>query len=135
MKRLENGFTFIEMVVAIMVIGLVVGGLTATLATVLSNPNQNREMATAQFLLQGMAEQILMERRNASYGYSGFTSTFASITVSNLNFTRTVSISQPAANTSGCPAIASAGHCKLVILTVSAPSSAAMKTTLLLTSY
>ncbi|MBF0182843.1 MAG: type II secretion system protein [Magnetococcales bacterium] len=67
-QPIQAGFTFIELLVAIISIGLVVGGLGAAAVTALQSPTLNREILQGNFLLQEVMEKIQARRRHWQNG-------------------------------------------------------------------
>ncbi|MBF0096396.1 MAG: hypothetical protein HQM04_02245 [Magnetococcales bacterium] len=61
---MSQGFTFIEVLVTIISIGLVVGGLGAAAVTAMQAPTLNREAMQANFLAQEVLEQLQARRRH-----------------------------------------------------------------------
>ena len=155
MKR--NGFTFMEVLVAIVAIGMVVTGLGATVAATLRHPVLGREITQATFVAQTIMDEIIADRRrlrppdpdlDPSYqtGFARITEGFPpgfptvlvrpSVTIDGADFVPTVTITEPIPDdVDGCPKAASLGDCRLVALTVAAPSGAVIRATILFVKY
>ncbi|MBF0420648.1 MAG: hypothetical protein HQL78_10850 [Magnetococcales bacterium] len=126
-----RGFTFIEVLVAIVGIGMVVSGLTATLAAALKDTSVIREANQATFVAQATMEDIIASRR---IDYNAITTTFADVTVGSNTFTRGVTLSALVAGDNGCPTAAAAG-CQMAAVVVTGPAGGVARATMVFSPY
>ncbi|MBF0423349.1 MAG: type II secretion system protein, partial [Magnetococcales bacterium] len=88
----SSGFTFIEILVAIVGIGMVVSGLTAGLAASLKNTAVVREAYQATFIAQATMEDVLLTRRVAYDNITdAYCASLGSLAVGGKTFSRNVS--------------------------------------------
>ncbi|MBF0368777.1 MAG: prepilin-type N-terminal cleavage/methylation domain-containing protein [Magnetococcales bacterium] len=130
----HRGYTFLEVIVVIVVIGMVAAGLSSAMVTSLQNPTLNREVAQATFVAQQTLDTILTDRRSGdpAKGYDNTTTAFATTILAGKVFTPTVTVSAQGAGSNGCPAGA---DCKLVEVSVVAPGGATIEAATLLIDY
>ncbi|MBF0434505.1 MAG: hypothetical protein HQL77_03925 [Magnetococcales bacterium] len=126
-----RGFTFIEVLVAIVGIGMVVSGLTATLAVALKDTSVIREANQATFVAQATMEDIIASRR---INYNAITTTFADVTVGSNTFTRNVTLNALVAGDNGCPTAAAAG-CQMAAVVVTGPAGGVARATMVFSPY
>ena len=126
-----RGFTFLEVLIAIVGIGIVVTGLGATVAVALRAPTLSRETAQATFIAQEMMDRMVADRRRGLT--TPPTACFQPITTLPGGATFTCSVTALASplsgGNSGCPATAAAGDCQLLTLTVTSPLGGVIRAT------
>lgn len=129
------GFTFMEVLVTIVTIGLVVTGLAAAVVAALKNPNLARENSQATYISRLTMDKIVSERR--SNGMDGVVSQFLPQlpAVGGNLFVRALTVTEPPPGSNGCPAVATVGACKLAALTVTSPAGGVVRATALFISY
>lgn len=138
----QSGVTLIELIVGIVVLGMVVATVSATLVASVRDPVLAREISQANFVAQRVAESVLQARRApATGGFAAVASSSGSLVVDGRTYSYTTTVTQPGPGASGCPSTTGvvAGDCKLVVVAVTVPTPGAetvqVQSTLLLTKY
>ncbi len=132
--RWTAGFTFMEVLVAIVTIGFVVTGLAAATVAALQQPNLARENGQALYVARLTMDGIVADRR--ANGMDGIDSaTLSQYTVDGATFDRVLTVTEPDPGNNGCPAAASAGDCKLAALAVTGPEGGVVRATTLFIAY
>lgn len=131
------GFTFIEVLVAIVGIGMVVTGLTATLATTLRTTDLIRQTNQAAFILQANMERVINRRMTAR---SAQCTSISAPSPEDLmpGFTSDVTYTALTPGTNGCPAEAQTATltgCCLVELTVTGPAGGIARSVVVFSPY
>jgi prepilin-type N-terminal cleavage/methylation domain-containing protein len=139
MSRNERGFTLIETIIVIVLLGAGMATILSVLAQGSRDVGLNSNTQIAARYVQERIEQIVADRRNTSLGYG-----FARITTTNYpsdtpaaGLSRTVAIVFQGPGVGGCPA-AAAQQCKRVLVQVRdrpLPAAPLASATVLLTNY
>ncbi len=129
-----GGFTFMEVLVAIVTIGFVVTGLAAATVAALQQPNLARENSQAVYIARSTMDEIISDRR--SNGMDGIVSaTLSQFFIGAVSFDRVLTVTEPVSGSNGCPAAASTGACKLATLAVTSPGGGVVRATTLFIAY
>ncbi|MEO5340954.1 MAG: prepilin-type N-terminal cleavage/methylation domain-containing protein [Magnetococcus sp. MYC-9] len=128
MNRAQSmqGFTFLEVLVAIVCIGLVVSGLGAATVAALQQPTLSRETLQATYIAQEMMERVMARKikRLDLSTYPTETACFQpSVTLAGATFTCTLSVVASPFPT-GYPACPASSACQLVTIRVTSPAGA-----------
>ncbi|HAT49626.1 MAG: hypothetical protein HQL07_00265 [Nitrospirae bacterium] len=131
------GFTFIEVLVAIVGIGMVVTGLTAALAATLRTTDLVRQTNQATFILQANMERVINRRMTTQ---SAQCTSISAPSPENLvaNFTSDVTYTPLTPGTNGCPVEAQTETltgCCLVELTVTGPAGGVARSVVIFSPY
>jgi len=70
-RRAETGTTFIEIIFAIVILGIIVGSLTAALSTSENGTSVHRDLVTADATLRDYAESVKAAVRTSCTGSGG----------------------------------------------------------------
>lgn len=85
-RREDSGFTLIELVVAMPIMLIVVGGMTLILTTLMKYNGQNQEKLTLQTEARSAINRMATEIRGVFYG-DGVTSPISAATATSITFT------------------------------------------------
>lgn len=127
-----SGLTYIEILVAILVVGIIAPSIGGTMLSISRNATFSRELAQASFVLQSTADEVMIKRvttDNANLATTGYnhpdlavgTLTLPSVIFDGVTFSRTTQTVLIAPGTNDCPGGA-AGDCKEVTITITTPS-------------
>ncbi len=121
-----RGISLIELIIAIVILGIAASLVTAGLITMAAGISVDQDIQGATRLAQSCAEHILAFRRpqwssaDASARWTqittGASSTICNSAANDAAYTRTVSVTDPPVANPPCPS-ATAGTCKLVTVT------------------
>ena len=140
-RRHPSGFTFMEVLVAIVTIGFVVTGLAAAVVAALKSPNLARENGQADYVARRIMDETVAERRSnglskvISQNAAQLAAKFPDAAECGGSFVCALSVTLPAPGSNGCPATAAAGECRLAALTVTGPSGGVIRLTTLFIKY
>ncbi|MBF0159638.1 MAG: hypothetical protein HQL58_08925 [Magnetococcales bacterium] len=135
-----NGFTFLEVLIAIVGIGMVITGLGATVAASLRTPTLNREIAQATFMAQHMMDRVAADRRQyVTDGTVRFDSILtacpqATVTIGGAVFSCAMTTASVTAGSDGCPTDATTA-CQQRTITITTPAGGVISTTMLFVRY
>jgi len=124
--RRPSGFTLIELVIIIIIVGVVVAGLVPTLSTTAKSLSTNETLQQATQYAQECAERAVATRQNL--GFADFPSTFNCSNPSG--FTRTVTVGGTYVGTTltPCPNLVT---CRDIAITVASGVISSSITTML----
>ncbi|MEO5333226.1 MAG: type II secretion system GspH family protein [Magnetococcus sp. YQC-5] len=131
MHRNASGFTYIEILIAILVMGIIAPSLGGTMLSLSRSAGLGRELVHASFLLQSTADDIIITRRLYGYDHADLavgTRNIGDVTIDGITFSRSSVTVLIAPGTSDCPASAAVGDCKEVTISVTSPSGLVTRT-------
>lgn len=126
----SQGFTFIETIVVMTLLGIAAATIIKLQGTVFYGKSDNKDLQVGVMLMQGCAEQVIAVRRNAGYtavntstcsalgNYGGYTAPIVTVTADNTG--------------TACP---TGGTCNKVVITLSKDGSKLTPITLELVDY
>lgn len=112
--RTPQGFTLIELVVALLLLSIVALAITSLNGNLFLKSTYMRDLQQGNTLLQACVDQVLAQRK----GTGGFGSTFACAAPQNTEFSLTVTVTAPASQPSFCANVFTSAKCKKVDIQV-----------------
>jgi len=133
--RAQKGFTLIEVVLAIVIIGIALTGLLTLYQNVVNHGSQSEEYVTAAYLTSSKMEEIIADKDNQGYAFvidSNY-STSENLTAPFLGYTRTLNFVEVDPNDLTTPQ-ADSGY-KRIVVNVTSPGGAVVTYETLLTLW
>lgn len=131
MHRNASGLTYIEVLIAILVIGIIAPSLGGTMLSLSRSAGLGRELVHASFLLQSTADELVILRRLSGYDHAFLavgTRNIGDVIFDGITFSRSSVTVLIAPGSNDCPVSAAVGDCKEMTISVSSPSGVVTQT-------